>query len=410
MRKNKKICIMPIAVLLLSAVCISTLLCGCDVVGGVTKTMKETNTILNGMGLKEIPLKENDNSSEFRPEPLPEDEIYRFYRNDLEDEELEMYELIRAAIAQRAESIDFRVTDVERLITLMDYVCYDNPEYFWFTDGCTPMGYEQGGIYYVTLKLSYNCTEGVQEKRLEEIDAVIGTLLGKLEDLTDYEKVKFCYEFIIKNAQYDEGCGDPSCYSVFVQRTGSSESYTNALHFMLHRLGVQTIFVPGTCEGKAHCWSLVKVNGSWYQLDTAWGDPVTEDGSQIMTYTYFLSTDKEIKVDHKAAENIPKLPECRATGCNYYVWQGRYLDSLNYDYISKMLCDSASRREVLEFKCSNSKIFEGICTYLFESGGMEKAASFAYYYFPTFDESVIEYSTDAVHNIIRLCPAYDTGK
>ena len=385
------------------------LLSGCTVESAVTGTIDRINLVSEKLDLPAIPTPVVVEEELPEVQPLEEDSFYRYYKTLLDAEENDLYEQIRSAVATRADSIHLEVRDLDRLLELAGYVRDDNPEYFWFTEGSKAVGYEKEGTYYIDLQFVYNCTEAEQTRYQKELDAVCNPVVAKLANLTDYEKVRGVYEYIINSTTYDESYTDQSCYSVLLHRRGVCAGYTNATNYLLRKLGVQTIYVSGTAKDQEHCWSLVKVNGSWYHLDTTWGDPVREDGQEVITYICFLTTDEDIKLDHTISAKTPKLPSCSSMGCNFYVWQGRYLDSMDYDYISRMLTDAASRKEVLEFKCSNQKVFEAIVNYLFTEDGLWTATSFAHYYYPNFDQYQVAYSIDEVHHVVRISPNYSDG-
>lgn len=57
-------------------------------------------------------------------------------------------------------------------------------------------------------------------------------------------------------------------------------------------------YVVGDAGGP-HAWNMVKVDGNWwYHLDTAWNDPIPDQGSKVR-YDYILLSDETLSKDHE---------------------------------------------------------------------------------------------------------------
>ena len=56
----------------------------------------------------------------------------------------------------------------------------------------------------------------------------------------------------------------------------------------------------GIGNGGGHAWNKVKVDGSWYNIDLTWDDPVSS--RPILSYDYFLVSDAVMKKDHSWAD------------------------------------------------------------------------------------------------------------
>lgn len=69
------------------------------------------------------------------------------------------------------------------------------------------------------------------------------------------------------------------------------EDYAAALTLLLREMGLEAAYVPGltySAEGNLvdHAWTLVKVDGVWYHLDSQLEDAISRRGS--VGYRYFL--------------------------------------------------------------------------------------------------------------------------
>ena len=51
---------------------------------------------------------------------------------------------------------------------------------------------------------------------------------------------------------------------------------------------------------ETHVWNAIYLDGKWYHLDLTWDDPVTSDGSDILSDDYFMiSTNKLLSLEDK---------------------------------------------------------------------------------------------------------------
>ena len=90
---------------------------------------------------------------------------------------------------------------------------------------------------------------------------------------------------------------------------------------MLNELNIPVRLISGTAKGELHIWNMVKLGDYWFHLDTTWDDPVPD--MNMVSYSYYMLTDKEILKDHKIDESInpPKATK------NYY----ELLKELSFD-------------------------------------------------------------------------------
>ena len=109
----------------------------------------------------------------------------------------------------------------------------------------------------------------------EEFDLVAEEILrGIAKDASEYEKVKYVYDRMITDTEYDLSSPDnQNIYSVFIHHLSVCQGYSKATQYLLNRLGIESTLVLGTVDtGEGHAWNLVSVNGEWYYLDATWGD------------------------------------------------------------------------------------------------------------------------------------------
>ena len=239
------------------------------------------------------------------------------------------------------------------------------------------------GICYVNLDSGF--LETALSRREEIETAVDGLLAGIAADASEYEKVKYVYDTLIRNTDYDLGAPDnQNIYSVFVRHFSVCQGYAKATQYLLNRLGVESTLVLGTVEtGEGHAWNLVKVDGEYYYLDTTWGDvsyrtedtasqpeASLEEGLRIsmpeINYDYLNVTTEELLRTHSIGGEVP-MPLCTATAANYYVMEGALFTVYDRAQMEALFQKAVeSGQSDITIKCADAACYEEVLTELIE--------------------------------------------
>lgn len=142
------------------------------------------------------------------------------------------------------------------------------------------------------------------------VDAMVDQLLENVDltAISDYEKVKFVNDHIVKNTMYsDQAIASPhSAYAVAYEGRGVCQGYALFAQKLLTAMGMESIYMTGDVYTGGHAWNLVKVDSQWYHLDTTWNDPLPDRGNGVR-YQYFLVNDQDMRKDHTwEAQDYPK--------------------------------------------------------------------------------------------------------
>ncbi|MEK4227939.1 transglutaminase domain-containing protein [Solibacillus sp. FSL H8-0538] len=208
--------------------------------------------------------------------------------------------------------------------------------------GAREMEYEYGKLD-ATIQVSQDyLTNAAQEQVVEQAVASIVASV-KPATMTDFEKVKFVNDYIVKNTVYSEATvtSAHSAFTILQEQKGVCQGYALLALKLLQALGMEALYITGEVYTGGHAWNLVKVDGDWYHLDTTWNDPVPDRG-QGVRYEYFLANDTQMKQDHAwVATDFPK-----ATSNNYgfmHVVQDSY-EKGGYVYYSNIQKDNVLYR------------------------------------------------------------------
>ena len=152
-----------------------------------------------------------------------------------------------------------------------------------------------GNIMNIDYDFEYNETES----ETEQVDTRISKLFRdwKIEELSDYKKIKKIHDYIINNASYDVSLENYSAYNNLIDQSSTCQGYMVLAYKMLTEAGIPCRIISGTGNGESHGWNIVQLKGIWYNLDCTWDDPLTSDGEAVLVYDYFLKSDQEFK-DH----------------------------------------------------------------------------------------------------------------
>lgn len=262
-------------------------------------------------------------------------------------------------------------------------VLNDHPEYFYvvgytytkFTRGDKLVKIEFSGTY------SMNRQEAVN--RQAEIEAAADVILqGISQDTGDYEKIKYVYDSLIRGTEYDLSAPDnQNIYSVFVNRASVCQGYAKATQFLLNRLGIECTIVMGTVDtGEGHAWNLVRCDGSYYYVDTTWGDASYQtEGSTVdsdveklpeINYDYLCVTTEQLLRTHTLGGVVP-MPQCVAMDDNYYVREGAYFTTCSEEQLKSFFVSAGeSGRDVVTLKCADYNTYVEMNRRLIEEQGI----------------------------------------
>ncbi len=292
-----------------------------------------------------------------------------YYYESLTQDEKAMYQQIYSAITTREKILLDTVNDgvVDKVF---QSIMNDHPEIFY----SSAYQLEKQMRDYVTVKMyfqpTYHMTEEEQKANQYEIERYVQACISAMpQGLDDYGKVKYVYEYIIRNTEYELNCeNSQNICSVFLNGKSVCQGYAKATQYILSKMGFEITLAYGTVGTDLHSWNLIRVDGDYYYMDTTWGDagysrPGTEQqvlAQQVVNYEYFLITTQQISRTHRI-DNVVSLPACIATRNNYFVREGRYLTSADESAVRAVVefARTASPNEI-SFMCSDAMVYEEV--------------------------------------------------
>lgn len=298
----------------------------------------------------------------------------RYAYEQLTSEEQTLYDEIYDCILSHESRMRVSASDADVLEHVYNCVIADYGELFWVSGFSYRTYSNWGETYAMEFMPKYTYTLAEREEFQAQVDAVIEEWLSGIDlDASDYEKSKYVYELLVNNVVYDENsANNQNILSVFLGGASVCQGYADAAQVLLYKLGVPAVTVTGTAAGEPHAWNLVLLDGDYYYMDATWGDShylSEEDGSNRIDYAYLNITSTDLAAaDHAANGTIP-LPTCDATADNYYVEEGCFFSSADYDAIGVFLRSAVSSGAMdTTIRLASSEDYARVMEYFFEDG------------------------------------------
>ncbi|MBO6090329.1 MAG: hypothetical protein J6P37_08495 [Lachnospiraceae bacterium] len=297
-----------------------------------------------------------------------------FYYDNLEPEFKQLYLEIYISIKNYTDAFYICSIDPEDIDYAFNCVMGDHPEIF-YTNGYMYTKFTSlDRIVKIEFTPAYTIAYEDVLKYQKDIDAYKNKfLLGINQNTDDYTKIKYTYEYIIKNTEYDvDSVQNQNILSVFINGRSVCQGYAKAFQYLSSELGIQSTLVVGYVgANEGHAWNMVKCNGEYYYIDCTWGDSSYLENSMSLNsgginYDYLNITTSELELTH-IIDNFATLPPCNSVADNYYVKEGLYFEGIDFVQLDKAFSNAKFRgKDSVELKCSNSDVYDRLGEYLLD--------------------------------------------
>lgn len=290
-----------------------------------------------------------------------EDSVFKdkFYFEQFSEEEQLVYKEIYQGLYDSQEQITVHSNDGNQVNRIFVAVMLDFPEIFW-TDGSGKSSTYNDS--YTVLEPTYIYASEEKEKRETEIEDEIAQILDNVPaQSSEYEKIKYIYEYLVESVAYVEDASDnQNIYSSIVNKESVCAGYAKANQYLLERLGIPCIYVTGTANGRtgteSHAWNIVKCDGEYYYVDVTWADSMKNE--EEILYDYLCCDEQTLDKTH-VAEGDYDFPECDSDDLNYYrLNQMYYEEAKSEELLDAMYETIDDEGDCTIFKFSDSEVYE----------------------------------------------------
>ncbi|MGN1208526.1 MAG: transglutaminase domain-containing protein, partial [Christensenellales bacterium] len=208
------------------------------------------------------------------------------------------------------------------------------------------------------------------------------------DTMTDFEKAKAIYDWLVLNVQYDKVAANTDSISqnwtsydawypegVFNNHKAVCDGIARSFLILARIENIASIRVSGYHNGGGHAWNKVYIDGNWYGVDATHGNPDIGGEYEILTYTSFLFTD-----------------EYKQTCCTFEIKAGTNTQSTPLNVFAKMSFGS------------DSSSFD---LYINSTSELNRLVAFVKAYVP--DENYYQGSTNHDYFTIQLAIAQGSG-
>ncbi len=204
--------------------------------------------------------------------------------------------------------------------------CYraDYPQHFWL-DYHYSYGKRTGTNEITGFKLNFMTEfDGRITEARQQFDSICAEFLdGIYEEMTPYEREVLLHDRLVRWCEFNTSRDETemhTAYGALVNQVAVCDGYAEAQQYLLYLAGVPAAKVVGRAGYGSHAWLSVRLGKDWYQLDTAWDDPMNGTYGGV-SHEYFNVTTDFMKLNHvyedKTNPNPYPIPVCTATEFYY---------------------------------------------------------------------------------------------
>ena len=344
------------------------------------------------------------------------DEIERPYSyNQLTEKQMYIYDAVISA-AERLQT-DVNFSSVMEITS--DEYCevyqqiYNDEHALFYIDTKMQYAVNANSKKLASSILFYKYSNERIKEMQSEIEAEANKVLeGVTAEMSEYDKVKYFYDYLASNVVYDESeenCRD--IYGVFVKKKAICGGFSKAFSYLCDKVGIETATVTGDADGEPHMWNKVKIDGKWYNIDVTYAVTESEVGRYVR-YDYFCVTDAMLKDSRDVYEQTYTYPEAVSEDCDYYVRNGLVADSWEdvEAMLKKQIVECSKNKEmVIQVKCASKELYNDAVFKLFDST-QKQAISIFEEALPDaenkYDCNAVNYSQDGTSLVVKLFLKY----
>lgn len=280
----------------------------------------------------------------------------------------ELYNDIYQSLMIQSVSLEYSSIEDDTVFRIFQNVLNDHPDIFWVSNELHYTTYNRNNVpYKKSITFTYINLESL-DIRQNRIESALNNCIKNMDpSFSDYEKIRFVYEYLIHTTKYDDRISDQSMYSVLVDYRGVCAGYSKAFQYIMHQIEIPCLYVTGDLKSSSpnqnntkilasysifeneiaptsttgHAWNMVKIDDSWVHVDVTSGDfffTGQKNSVNNISYSYLCIPTSQIVKTHSIDSSFP-LPQSTETQYNYYLMNHRYVSVYDFRDIKEMIID-----------------------------------------------------------------------
>ena len=153
--------------------------------------------------------------------------------------------------------------------------------------------------------------------------------------MTQAEKALAVHDYIVLNCQYNWYIATTSdnpydktkysenvfnAYGALVDKNAVCQGYAEAFNLIMKKLNCPAYMVTST----GHAWSMIQLDGQWYNVDATWDDPVP-DKAGYCSHNFFLCSDEKLLELDSGGSHIRESRSVGLPACNGTAFSNSYI-------------------------------------------------------------------------------------
>lgn len=192
--------------------------------------------------------------------------------------EQEIMKVIEDGLRDHQEKIDiseFRC-DYNILSEVISLAAFNDPLY-------SPCLSRYKTVWWLGVYIQYVIPDYTKMHIVEYIETEINKIIATMDsDMSELDKAIWINDYICKNYEYDTTLTKDNTYKMLKTGYGTCRAYMQMFNLLADKAGLETSFAIS--YEMRHGWSIVQIDGYWYNIDVTWND-------QLQGYCY-LSSDE----------------------------------------------------------------------------------------------------------------------
>ncbi len=187
-----------------------------------------------------------------------------------------------------------------------------NADFWYIYDGLNAIT-KNGYVDTVSIRKLYDSKTIEAGNKL--VDTTTKSIAALVKDKkTDYDKVKFVYDYLVEKYGYDYGLVNLNVYELYEKKFATCTAFSVAFKDIMEELKIP-------CEITysypiRHEWNTVMIGGKWYNIDTSGGVIYTQQ-SKDFKYDCFLKSEKFFDAMGYTGKQMPEYVKCVDTTYDY---------------------------------------------------------------------------------------------